>query len=131
MIKKFPFKDETLVHVGFLNPVLKDKVSPDCVMKLVDTFPNLLDIDEKSQLQEQFTDYQLTPLDELPKCLSPETDIATFWGEMTKLHDIFSNKARFIVLSKLAKTMLVLPNSNADSERAFSLVKKDSNRIPC
>lgn len=36
----------------------------------------------------------------------------------------FSNKARFIVLSKLAKTMLVLPNSNADSERAFSLVKK-------
>ena len=34
------------------------------------------------------------------------------------------NKPRFFVLSKLAKTLLVLPNSNADSERAFSLVKK-------
>jgi len=37
---------------------------------------------------------------------------------------VVENKPRFFVLSKLAKTLLVLPNSNADSERAFSLVKK-------
>jgi hypothetical protein len=39
---------------------------------------------------------------------------------MGKLDDIFSGTKRFGVLSKLAKTLLVLPNSNADSERAFS-----------
>ena len=77
-----------------------------------------------NKLQDEFSDYQLTPLDELLLCTSPETDIGTFWGEMSKLHDIFLNKPRFFVLSKLAKTLLVLPNSNADSERAFSLVKK-------
>jgi hypothetical protein len=38
--------------------------------------------------------------------------------------DIFSGTKRFGVLSKLAKTLLVLPNSNADSERAFSIVNK-------
>ena len=31
---------------------------------------------------------------------------------------------RFNLLSKLAITLLVLPNSNADCERAFSIVKK-------
>jgi hypothetical protein len=34
---------------------------------------------------------------------------------MRKLDDIFSGTKRFGVLSKLAKTLLVLPNSNADS----------------
>ena len=43
---------------------------------------------------------------------------------MGKLDDIFSATKRFGVLSKLAKTLLVLPNSNADSERAFSIIKK-------
>ena len=38
----------------------------------------------------------------------------------------FLEQKRFGVLSKLAKTLLVLPNSNADSEseRAFSIIKK-------
>ena len=85
--------------------------------------PELLN-DIFNKLQDEFSDYQLTSLDELPLCTSPVTDIGTFWGEMSKLHDIFLNKPRFFVLSKLAKTLLVLPNSNADSERAFSLVKK-------
>jgi hypothetical protein len=48
---------------------------------------------------------------------SPDKDL--FLGEMGKLDDIFSGTKRFGVLSKLAKTLLVLPNSNADSERAF------------
>lgn len=64
------------------------------------------DIDEKSQLQEEFTDYQLTPLDELSKCLSSETDIATFWGEMTKLHDIFQIKLGLFFYQNLQKLCL-------------------------
>jgi hypothetical protein len=46
--------------------------------------------------------------------------------EMGKLDDIFSGTKRFGVLSKLAKTLLVLPNSNADSERAFSIIKTEN-----
>ena len=33
-------------------------------------------------------------------------------------------KSRLGVLAKVAKSLLVLPNSNADCERAFSIVKK-------
>ena len=36
----------------------------------------------------------------------------------------FSTYQKFQLLSSLAKALLVLPNSNADSERAFSVVKK-------
>jgi hypothetical protein len=45
-----------------------------------------------------------------------KSNIEQFWGKMGKLDDIFSGTKRFGVLSKLAKTLLVLPNSNADSE---------------
>ena len=55
---------------------------------------------------------------------SLKNNIEQFWGEMGKLDDIFSGTKRFCVLSKLAKTLLVLPNSYADSERAFSIIKK-------
>jgi hypothetical protein len=57
----------------------------------------------------------------------PVDILQKFWGEMGKLDDIFSGTKRFGVLSKLAKTLLVLPNSNADSERAFSIIKKISS----
>jgi hypothetical protein len=44
---------------------------------------------------------------------------------MSTVEDIFNERKRFNVLSKLAKALLVLPNSNADCERAFSIVKKN------
>ena len=47
-----------------------------------------------------------------------------FWGVMSTVEDIFNDRKRFNVLSKLAKALLVLPNSYADCERAFSIVKK-------
>ena len=55
---------------------------------------------------------------------SLKSNIEQFWGEMGNLDDIFSGTKRFDVLSKLAKTLLVLQNSNADSERGFSIIKK-------
>ena len=75
-----------------------------------------------SLLQDQFDEYQTTYISELPTYAS-ESDIELFCGEMAKLFDIFVQKKRFNVLWKVAKTLLVLPNSNADSERVFFLVK--------
>lgn len=43
---------------------------------------------------------------------------------MAEIEDIFNDKKRYNILSKLAKSVLVLPNSNADCERAFSIIKK-------
>ena len=93
------------------------------VLNLVKRFPGIVQDDEIDMLVEQFSDYQLAPVDDLPSCVTDD-NIEQFWGEMGKLDDIFSGAKRFGVLSKLAKTLLVLPNSNADSERAFSIIKK-------
>ena len=82
-----------------------------------------MDGEEVDQLVEQFSDYQLAPVEELPSC-ADDGMIEQFWGEMGNLTDNFSNTKRFGILGKVAKTLLILPNSNADSERAFSIIKK-------
>jgi hypothetical protein len=54
----------------------------------------------KMSMVEQFSDYQLAPVDDLPSCVTDD-NIEQFWGEMGKLDDIFSGTKRFGVLSKL------------------------------
>jgi hypothetical protein len=53
---------------------------------------------------------------------SLKSNIEQFWREMGKLDDIFSGTKRFGVLSKPAKTLLVLPNSNADSDKSYDII---------
>lgn len=69
----------------------------------------------------QFLEYQLTPEDELPLT---ESGIDTFWGLMADHKEPFTDKLSFRVLSKLAKACCVIPVSNADPERIFSMLKK-------
>jgi hypothetical protein len=52
------------------------------------------------------------------------SNIEQFWGEMGKLDDIFSGTKRFGVLSKLAKTLLVLPNSNLILKELFQSLRR-------
>jgi hypothetical protein len=52
------------------------------------------------------------------------SDVGTFWGEMCDIKELFSKQPRYPNLSKLALACLVLTNSNADSERIFSMLKK-------
>ena len=52
------------------------------------------------------------------------SDVGTFWGEMCDVKELFSKQPRYPNLSKLALACVVLPNSNADSERIFSMLKK-------
>ena len=46
------------------------------------------------------------------------------WHEFEKLTDI-NGKLKFGLLAKVAKLVLILPHSNADEERLFSLVRKN------
>jgi hypothetical protein len=52
------------------------------------------------------------------------SDVGTFLGEMCDIKELFSIQPRYPNLSKLALACVVLPNSNADSERIFSMLKK-------
>jgi hypothetical protein len=52
------------------------------------------------------------------------SDVGTFLGEMCDIKELFSKQPRYPNLSKLALACVVLPNSNADSERIFSMLTK-------
>jgi hypothetical protein len=52
------------------------------------------------------------------------SDVGTFLGEMCDIKELFSKQPRYPNLSKLALACVVLPNSNADSERIFSMLNK-------
>ena len=69
-----------------------------------------------------FRDYRVAPIDQLPAFV-PSDDAAVdyFWfamGELKVITDLTS--LRF----GIAKILLVLPHSNADPERLFSMVRK-------
>lgn len=73
------------------------------------------DIDSLSQ---EIGDYQLLEDEEVPAT----QEIARFWGLIGKMKT--GARQRFGLLSKLVKSLLVIPHSNAASERTFSMVKK-------
>ena len=52
------------------------------------------------------------------------SDVGTFWGEMCDIKELFSKQPRYPNLSKLDLACVILPNSNADSERIFSMLNK-------
>jgi hypothetical protein len=52
------------------------------------------------------------------------SDVETFWEEMCDIKELFSKQPRYPNLSKLPMGCVVLPNSNADSERIFSMLRK-------
>ena len=82
-------------HIYLLDPLIT-------VLNLVKRFPGIVQDGETDMLVEQFSDYQLAPVQDLPSCVKDD-NIEQFLGEMVKLDDIFSGTKRFGVLSKLAK----------------------------
>ena len=82
--------------------------------------------DELDSLNLEFLDYRASPLDQLP---TYEVDraggIDHFWAAMAKVTSVMNLEVfRFGTLSSLAQVLLVLPHSNADPERLFSMVRK-------
>ena len=92
------------------------------VSRLASRFPNIIPQQKVDELEEQMLDLKVTPVDELQ--ISLTDDIDAFWGALDQVKEPFSDKNRFGTLCNLAKALLVLPISNADAERAFSILKK-------
>ena len=80
-------------------------------------------VDDEDNLADQYHDYQLSPMTELPTYKTEETRFDTFWLSMEKA-TLPSKQRRFDQLAKVALCALSLPHSNADPERAFSMLRK-------
>ena len=125
MLEKFPFSDDTLKELAFLDPRNRTTSSTAGIFNLASRFTSF-STDDVDSLMMEFRDYRVAPIDQIPAFV-PSDDAAVdyFWfamGELKVITDLAS--LRFGTLSKLAKILLVLPHSNADPERLFSMVRK-------
>ena len=100
---------------------------------------NLKTAEKQDQLHEEVTDYQTLPSSAITDriwgevALEDEERGAKFqwiqmdlvWGHLAGMIKPVSGRARFSLLSQVAKLVLTLPYSNADSERVFSIIRHD------
>ncbi|KAL5015099.1 hypothetical protein ScPMuIL_009369 [Solemya velum] len=76
---------------------------------------------ELDELQDQYQDFELSPMEELPSFPSDcRLDDFWIWVEVT----LADSRQRFPLLSQPSLVALSLPHSNTDTERSFSIVKK-------
>ena len=130
IIKKFAFNDSVVDDVAFLLPNKKDSVTPAIVVRLAARFSAALQQEAHDALEEETLDYILLPSSTLPSVVQgsegqpiKSEEVCAYWqhiGRMTTL----DGAARFPNLSRLAKCVLTLPVSNAETERVFSIVRK-------
>uniref|UniRef100_H3AS25 HAT C-terminal dimerisation domain-containing protein n=1 Tax=Latimeria chalumnae TaxID=7897 RepID=H3AS25_LATCH len=118
IMKMFPFQDATLKALRFLNPDSRDSIQTDAVIRLAEKL-HVNDHDLRA-LEDEFLDYQLSSASELPdfECGSSLSD---FWKAMANTKIKSRNSPR---LHKVAVAALMIPHSNADTERLFSTLRK-------
>jgi len=91
---------------------------------------------EINQLEDEFVDYQtMCDTTFLPAHILQEATVyedneqyikdSVIWNYLSILKDKITGDLRFRKLSAIAKLVLTLPQSNADEERVFSLIRKN------
>ena len=91
---------------------------PNAIVCLAKQLPQLQLCDDKlDALKTEAIDFQMADREDLPG----ETDVDSFWAS---LQQIGSPTPLYPNLLILARALLSLPASNADSERCFSMVRK-------
>lgn len=129
VIKKFTFEDSVVDDVAVILPENQSKVTGPTVLRLARRFPAAVSEDEFDALEEEALDYALAPHATMPSVHrengkpTMSADLCAYWHEVGKLKTL-DGKDRFPTLTQLAKCLLSLPVSNADTERVFSIVRK-------
>ncbi|KAL5479703.1 hypothetical protein EMCRGX_G023263 [Ephydatia muelleri] len=141
-LKNLPINDPMLINATFVNYDTKDDATFSQVEYFVQRFGELLPFTparELELLQEEFTDYQLLMHDAIPsdvwnKAVTDEDEHTTYHRMDIVWHHLSSLKApdgnpRFNRLSKIAKVVLVIPHSNAQEERIFSMINTTGSPV--
>ncbi|XP_060074370.1 zinc finger protein 862-like [Ylistrum balloti] len=124
MVKKFPFHDPVINKLQFLVPSSRDHVNPADVVEIGKRFPSVIQDGQLGTLEEEYREFQLCPDADLPKWEDGKTPVDSFWGGIASCKTAVTRSMRFPILYKLATSLCTLPNSNADCERVFSVLRK-------
>lgn len=130
IIHKFPFTDTLVDDVAVFLPYRRCSISWNQVCQLAQCFAAAVPQGSLGALQEEMLDYKLAPASSLPGSeLSGESsssvgvELCSYWEEIGRMRTL-DGRAQFPHLTSLAKCVLSLPVSNADTERVFSNVRK-------
>ena len=141
IISTYPLKDDVLKHARLIDFEKRQTCTFESVEFFVNLFPHLESLRaprEMEQLQEEFVSYQLLCDSQIPGTVWEEASsrqdderycqIDVLWGYICKMQCCDSSNVRFPRLLQVAKSVLVIPHSNASEERIFSMVRK--NKTP-
>ena len=127
ILAKFPFNDQTLQDMKVLDPRRRTEVATASVIRLSNRFNKCVTMpEEMDDIVSEFNDYRVMPERQLPPVNCDEDGaLDHFWFSMSRiLKPGDTSQKRFSKLAQLCKILLVLPHSNADPERLFSMVNK-------
>lgn len=132
VVDKFPWDDELLQHACFIDFEKRKTCSFLSVEYFLRRFSQLLPSEHADEVYDEFRLYQSLP------AIPPEIDTSQLyedeerthiqadllWHRLEHLRDV-NGKLKFGLLANVAKLVLILPHSNADEERVFSMVRKN------
>ena len=122
ILKKFPINKEVLRHASVADPRKRLESKFESVSFFIDRF-HLLE-DKRDSIQHEFAHYQLDDLSGVS--ISPDHRADDMWVEISKLKDKSTSEQKYVYLPKIMLAILSIPHSNAEDERTFSLVRKNS-----
>lgn len=120
ILKKFPIECEFLKHAEVADVSLRKKVSYASVEFMTALFPGILTSEELNSLDAQFAAYQFECIDENVSSLRMDVQ----WHEISKITDA-SGLLKYSSLAKIMLAVLIIPHSNAPTERVFSILRKN------
>ena len=129
IIKKFSFNDSVFDDIAILLPEKRSEVTGAAVFRLARQFPAALSEDKFDCLEEEVLDYVLASSAVMPSVRRDDgkptksKELCAYWQEVGNMKTL-QGEYSFPCLVLLAKCLLSLPVSNADTERVFSIVRK-------
>uniref|UniRef100_A0A1X7UKB6 HAT C-terminal dimerisation domain-containing protein n=1 Tax=Amphimedon queenslandica TaxID=400682 RepID=A0A1X7UKB6_AMPQE len=141
-ISNLPLHDETLLSAQFLNFDTRETAIFSQVEHFLNRYPTLLNFSSPSELfslSEDFTSFQLLERNDIPDrvwdsaIVSQQDDggdirryfrMVIIWSHISTMR---SSDGSFLYgrLAKVTLLVLVIPHSNAEEERVFSLITKN------
>ena len=131
ILKKFTFNDHVFDDIAFLLPDTRCSMTNVTVQRLARLFPVAVSPALHNIVEEEVLDYRISPNSEFPDIEEgrpgcSDNALYLYWQTIGNMKTLCGT-ARFPNLCKLSKCLLVLPVSNAETERVFS--SKDCNSM--
>lgn len=122
VLKRINFKDPVLKSLAMLNPETCKSDSFYSIMPLAVHFPNVI---EENSYEELDREWQLLKTIE---ALKTDQEFMAFWNKVFEMKNAVGEQM-FPKLTTLVKALLCLPHSSAATERIFSAVTINKNKI--